>query len=185
MRLGDLLPQDALRLPEINWEEHLGQKANLVEGVPTLDPQGFLTISKNIAPYNLLIQGGAPPIPICPKNDFRGRNYRFMRADCVTLVAEWYDKNINTNILVNLKGLFGRTYQNLNFNGYEHIVENFGFVQKQTSVTEHGDLVFYENPRHIGVCLNSSSILHHLPNKYSCVDTLNQQKILKVYRYAN
>lgn len=175
----------------INWNDYIGEKANIVEGNLVVDPQGFLTVSYSIAPYNLLIENNVAT-PLCPKTDFRGRAYRFMRSDCVTLVAEWYDTAIGTDFLTRLKTLFGRTYQQLNFSGYTEILESFGFVEQTTRNSETNfliyqpqDLVFYEYTNHIGVCLDTTAILHHPNGKFSCIDQIIPEKVLKVYRYGN
>lgn len=164
-----------------NWKTSIGQRADIVAGEAVLSADGFLTVSKTVAPYTLLIQE-RQVIPVCPPDEYRGRAYRFMRADCASLVVEWMDRNYGTNMVEQLRQLVGRRYQELNRFGYEDVVREFGFVEAGQPM--HGDLIFYERMGHIGVCLDGSKILHHPNGKFSCIDAFDQSKALKVYRYA-
>ncbi len=165
----------------INWEANVGQRADIVAGEVVLSPDGFLTVSKTVSPYALLIQD-KQVIPVCPPHEYRGRAYRFMRADCVSLVAEWMDRNKGTSLIERVRQLAGRRYQELNRFGYEDVVREFGFVEASSAA--HGDLIFYDRMGHIGVCIEGTKILHHPNGKFSCLDSFDQSKALKVYRHA-
>jgi hypothetical protein len=168
--------------PQPKWADYIGQKADVVDGDLVLSEDGFLTISKSIAPYVLLVTDG-PAIPICPPEEYRGRPYRFMRADCAKLAAEWTDRNYGTDLLSRLNEITFRNYQDLWRLGYEHVVQELGFTEAPS--VAHGDVVFYEYMHHIGVCIDGVKLLHHIQNKFSSLDVLDPAKILKVYRYAH
>lgn len=176
-----VLPESFETFDPLVWSEHLGEKVNIVEGDLVLDPDGFLTVSKCVEPYNLLVQGNQA-IPICPPSDFRGRAYRFMRSDCVTLCAAWMDMANGSNLIGRISSLTARRYQNLNRFGYEDVVLEFGFTPAED--ISHGSLLFYGSMGHIGVCIDGDKILHHPNGKFSCIDSLDESKVLKVYRYA-
>jgi cell wall-associated NlpC family hydrolase len=63
-----------------------------------------------------------------------------------------------------------------------------GFVQVET--LQVGDSLVYENGlpslgNHVGVYLGENKILHHIPNKLSSIDLLDNTKILGIFRYGS
>ena len=65
--------------------------------------------------------------------------------------------------------------------------EDNGF--QKVSDYQEGDCLVYKYREavisHAGVYLSNNKILHHLPDKLSCIDAVDSSKILGGYRYAN
>lgn len=164
------------------WLNHLGAKVDIREGELILSEDGFLTVGESPLPYSLYInQPTNEALPIVPRSDWRGRVYRFRRQDCVTLSAEWYDHTYGTSITPYLAGVGLNLYRDLGQTGFSQHIIAVGFTKVDDS-PKHADVLVYGGHGHIGICQNGTHILHHLPNKLSCVDPLDESKVMEVYR---
>ena len=165
-------------------EERIGQRAVIViwEFVPS--DYGFLEVTDSL--QSLCLHGdrnGRTGAPSIPKTDWRGREYRFRTQDCVVLTCLWMDDYCGSDTLSHARRVTRAEYIELNENGYDHILERAGYVlQDRTPI--HGDLLVYDNHVHIGVCIDGDKILHHKPDKRSCIDVIDPTLILKVFRHA-
>ena len=169
---------------DVFWE-NLGAKADIVQGDLVVTSDGFLTITDSPVMYSLYVdRANGTYTPIVPKDEWRGRLYRSRRKDCVTLAAEWYDKTYGTNTIQSVKSIGINKYRELGTSGFVANIESVGF-SKVDDAPQHADVLVYINNAHIGVCLEGDKILHHLPNKYSCIDSLDAGQVIGVYRYGN
>lgn len=166
------------------WLSNLGSKVDICYGDLVISSNGFLTVSTSLDQYALYLdRSSCTATPVIPKNDYRGRVYKLRMRDCVTLTAEWLDRNTGLKAADFVKNITRAQYINLHQSGYLHLLSSLGFVSADTSPM-HGDIVVYEKQIHIGICIDGDKILHHLPGKYSSIDPLEQSKILGVYRRA-
>jgi hypothetical protein len=173
-----------MRLEVDDWVAHIGQKADIVNGEVVLAENGFLEVTENPKSFSVYVdRSSGTAVLIVPKEDWRGRKYRFRVQDCVVLTCLWMDDYCGSDTLSHARQVTRAEYIHLNENGYDHILEKAGYVL-QDRAPEHGDLLVYENHVHIGVCLDGDKILHHLPLKLSCIDPLDPSLILKVFRHA-
>jgi hypothetical protein len=60
---------------------------------------------------------------------------------------------------------------------------------KEVTDLQEGDCLVYECypniKNHVGIYINSQKILHHIPQKLSSLDTLDNSLIIGAYRYGN
>lgn len=167
-----------------DWVDHIGQRADIVNGELVLAEDGFLEITDKLKLYSLYLDRSARSAALLiPKEDWRGREYRFRVQDCVVLTCLWMDDYCGSDTLSHARRVTRAEYIELNKNGYDHILEQAGYVLQDRDPI-HGDLLVYENHVHIGVCIDGDKILHHMPDKLSCIDVLDPALILKVFRHA-
>lgn len=167
------------------WLDNVGKKATISNGDIVLADNGWLTVSTSPTMYSVYVDKVTNIVaPVVPKDEWRGRKYRFFFRDCVSLVAEWLDATYNIGAVAHMRTVSRGEYVRLNMGGYEHMLEPLGFQHVELPC-ERGDIVFYERSRHIGVCIGSGELLHHPINKYSCVDPIDETKVLGVYRRGN
>jgi hypothetical protein len=167
------------------WLDHVGSKADISNGDLVISEGGWLTVSTSPTMNTVYVDSVKNIVaPVVPKEEWRGRKYRFFFRDCISLVAEWLDATYNIGAVAHVRTVTRGEYVRLNMNGYEHMLEQFGFA-KVDQPCIRGDIVFYERLRHIGVCIEDGQLLHHPINKFSCVDPIDLEKVLGVYRRAN
>lgn len=167
------------------WIGRVGERADIIEGVATPSVDGFLTVKENPALNTVYVERNAKKAQlICPKTEWRGRKYRFRFQDCVVLVARWMDANYNAGSLEFMRSISMAEYNRLNVEGYLDVIVQAGYVEQDRDPI-HGDLLAYDHDKHIGVCIDGDKILHHPPNLFSSLDTLDRDRIVKVFRHAN
>lgn len=161
---------------------NIGKKADIVNGELVCSDNGFLTISTTPGQYTVYVNGDSYSL-IIPIEDWRGRIYRFMRQDCAMLAAEYLDQCYGTEILSYVKSVGTNLYRELGQFGFEDHLTKLGFYKVEEGY-QPNDILFYILPAHIGIAQPNNKILHHLPNKLSCIDDIDKSKILGVYRYG-
>lgn len=124
---------------------------------------------------------------ITNKDSYIGRPYKLRVSDCINLVTSWLDNNLNTN--------YNKVYDNTSRKdllkylneGMDGWFEINGFTKVTTDSIKIHDCIIYNwgghaVSSHIGVYVGDNKILHHIPNKLSCIDTIDNNKILGAYR---
>lgn len=166
------------------WSSNIGSKVDICEGDLVPSENGFLTVSTSLDQYSLYVDRlSETAVPVIPKSDYRGRVYKLRRSDCVTLAAEWLERNTEIKAAEFVKKISRTQYITLHDSGYLHLLSTLGFSAVDATPV-HGDIIVYEKQIHIGICIDGDKILHHLPGKYSSIDRFDQSKILGVYRRA-
>ena len=93
------------------------------------------------------------------------------------------DEYCGSETLKHARSVGRAEYLKLNEDGYDHVLEAAGYVE-QDRAPIHGDLLVYRDALHVGICLDGDKILHHLPLTLSCIDDLDLNQVIKVYRHA-
>ena len=167
-----------------DWEGRIGDKADIVAGELVPSQDGFLTVRESLAKYSVYVDRRTNSVAlIIPKEDWRGREYRFRVQDCVVLTCLWMDDYCGSETLKHARSVGRAEYLKLNEDGYDHVLEAAGYVE-QDRAPIHGDLLVYRDALHVGICLDGDKILHHLPLTLSCIDDLDLKQVIKVYRHA-
>lgn len=170
---------------QINLAHKNGLRMDIKNGELVIAEDGFLEISTTIKPFCVLIDKMRKTFHLMvPASDYRGRHYKLRKADCVTIVLEWYERE---------KGYAGLVEQYLNVDhrtfleaykaGQNQLTTQFGFIEVDNQDAQPGDALVMFN--HVGVLLEDGSMLHHLPSKLSCVDAVNWSLVTGVFRYAD
>ena len=60
---------------------------------------------------------------MCPTTEYRGRPYRFRKADCVALVVDWLDNTFSTNFNEQLYNKGVAKYRELARQGFEETIK--------------------------------------------------------------
>lgn len=127
--------------------------------------------------------------------DWIGKTYTIRHSDCVTLIAEYLDVKYGTDYLRQYSTMRNREFvvylqQGIRAWFDEHedfsIIEDF--TQRQVDdiiIYDMLDKVDYIDNTHIGIVLEDDKILHHVPNRLSSVDAIEEDRIVGVYRNAN
>jgi hypothetical protein len=166
----------------------IGARYSIVNGDLTESSTGEFVVSE-VFGYNTIylnkIQKTCELIPD-PKL-YIGIPYVLRRTDCITLVTTWLDTY--------RQGNFGDVYSKISRKDWMHYYKNgmkYWFLDngfKEVAELKEGDCLVYEHlPKvisHIGVYIEPNKILHHIPSKLSCLDTLNKSLIIGAYRYGN
>lgn len=165
---------------------NIGNRVSIKEGQIILDPLGNLEISYQYKPYTIYLNKLTQTFNIIlPRNEYIGREYQFRKADCITLVAEWLDDNFNSSF----SNLYSKMTKKDFLSFYEIGLETW-FIQhnfQKVNSLMHGDIIIYayrsETRNHAGIYLEPGKILHHMPDKLSCIDEIDESKILERFRY--
>jgi hypothetical protein len=171
-----------------DFTDKVGMRFDIVEGELQESPSGLFTVSETYRPFSIYLNKQTKQaMIIAPESSYLGRSYGLKKRDCITLFAQWLDEHFNSS--------FGNIYQKLSHRdfmkyykgGMSLWYEDNNFQKIESSLIEGDCIVYAYRPAvisHVGIYLNESKILHHLPEKLSCIDQLDTSKILGVYRYA-
>jgi cell wall-associated NlpC family hydrolase len=166
------------------WLNHLGEKADIVQGELVLSPDGFLTVSTSPGMYVLLVDTWRDvAVPIIPRSEFRGRQYRYRVNDCAKLYAEWSDAVRGTDLVQKVASMSRREYVERTQQSLEDWLLANGFTKVEEPA--FGDLILMGAFNHVAAYLGDEKVLHHLEKKLSSIDTLDRSAIVGVYRYGH
>lgn len=116
-----------------------------------------------------------------------GREWRLFTSDCVSVAAEYLDDHIGTN----LKRIRPRREYDKYFKeGMCQWFKDHGFIEVMATDIQTNDVLVFDYGEgiitHVCVYLGEGKILHHMSNKYSSIDPLDDpSSVLGVFRYAN
>jgi hypothetical protein len=164
--------------------DNLGKNVNLIEGELILDDTGAFELSVEFKKEIIWVQPNGV-YTVITSTDFIGRKYELGVSDCVSLVCEflndetlieWY-RTLNLRDLLRVVSISSKVW----FQENENFTEVFGEMLI-------GDCVVYnvveaKPDTHIGVYCAPGKILHHLPEKLSCIDILDPTKVSGVFRH--
>ena len=107
---------------------------------------------------------------------------------CISLVAEWLDDHNGTDFLSGYYNMSNRDFLRYYKSGMRLWYEDHGF--KEVNNLQIGDCLVYGDSvtnlipnNHIGIYVSKDKILHHLPGRFSSIDTIDYSKIIGCYRY--
>ncbi len=168
--------------------DKVGMRFDIVEGELRESPSGLFLCSTTYQPYSIYLNKQTRQYSIiAPNSSYLGRKYQLRKRDCITLIAEWLDNNYSSNFSDYYYRFSNKQFVYYYKNGMSLWFEDNGF-QKVNDYQE-GDCLVYKYREavisHAGIYLNNNRILHHLPDKLSCIDAVDSSKVLGIYRYAN
>ena len=165
------------------WKDHIGEKADIVSGDVVLAEDGFLTVSSSPKQNSLYVNLVDNKVQlIIPKDDYRGREYRFYRQDCARLCAQWLDAEYDNGAVAYVDAVSLRAYRELGMYGFTSRLGAINMFEVE-GPPQHGDMILYGRVGHAGICLDGDKILHHLPFKYSSIDKIEDDQILGIFRH--
>lgn len=164
--------------------KHIGERVNIINGKCRLADDGEFLISDSFGTETVWVPAEGK-IQCITKQPFVGRNYRISKVDCITLVCEylkseallsWYKGLSLEKVLLMQRDTVGAWLDS---------DDRFTDVGMDYS---DGDILLYAHAKnmvgnHIGIAYPGNKILHHLPNKISCVDDLDLSKVEKGYKF--
>jgi len=164
--------------------EHIGEHVNIVNGKYELAESGDFILSDSFGPERVYLTSDNKAQCITSK-PFIGRNYKLGFVDCVTLVCE----HLKSDTLLKFYLAMGR--EELLLLQRETVMKWLDEDPRFTDVGQEyqaGDCVVYSytermHANHIGIVYPEGKILHHLPGKLSCIDTLDTVRVEKGYSF--
>lgn len=169
------------------FADKLGAKFDIVEGELVESENGILTVSQTLSNFTIYLNKlDRTASIVVPKNAYIGRSYKLRRSDCITLFAEWLDDHYSSSFGNIYKKVSNKEFYRYYNAGMELWFEDNSFTK--VSALEVGDCIVYEYtpnvPSHVGIYVGEDKFLHHMPNKLSCIDTIDYNKITGIYRYG-
>lgn len=169
----------------------LGSKFSLVRGEFVEDPQGAFTVTTEFKQYSIYVNKQTKKVaPIAPTKSYLARTYVLRKSDCITLMFEWLDDHYNTKYIDFYNSISHRYFLKYYKAGLGCWYEDSGF--KKVDIPQAGDCIVYGDSinevipnNHVGICVGDNKILHHLPQRYSSIDTIISDKVIGCYRYGN
>ncbi|NDB57409.1 hypothetical protein EB001_03050 [bacterium] len=177
----------------MKYEEYvtkLGTRYDIVNGELTESPSGLFVVSEEFKDYTIYLNKLTRLVSIvAPKASYIGRQYKLRANDCARLFAEWLDNNYNTKYIDYYNKLPLREFYKYHKTGMREWFLDQKFIEIATADMQVGDCLVYRNNKevllHVGICVLPGKILHHIPQKLSCIDDINLDSVLGVYRYGN
>jgi len=168
----------------------LGCTYSLVRGEFVEDTKGIFTVSTEFKQYSIYLnKQNSSCIPIAPTKSYLARSYVLKRSDCITLFAEWLDDHSGTTFGNIYNNISNREFLKYYKSGMRLWYEDHGFTE--VGVPRIGDCLVYTDSinetvplNHVGVCVDKNKVLHHLPGRFSSIDTIDYSKVIGCYRYG-
>lgn len=124
---------------------------------------------------------------ITAPNSYIGLPYKLRTYDCTTLWTKWLDSHKGSDYVNVYKRMPHREYYAWLKQGMCAWFDTQPFTKVDPQLLQESDCLVYSYngtvDSHTGVYIEDNKILHHLPKKLSCIDTLDRSKILGAYRY--
>ena len=173
-----------------DFADKIGKKYNIVNGELVESDTGEFTVSETFNEYTVYLNKLTRNVSIvAPKASYIGRQYKLRGNDCARLFAEWLDNNYNTNYIDYYNKLPIREFYKYHKTGMREWFLDQKFTEITVTDMQVGDCLVYRNNKevllHVGICVSPGKILHHIPSKLSCIDDINLDSVLGVYRYGN
>jgi|JYMV01.1.fsa_nt_gi hypothetical protein len=164
--------------------KHIGEHVTIINGKYSLASTGDFIISEDFGMERVWLPKEGKPQCITTQ-PFIGRSYRLGKVDCVTLVCEYLKSD---SLLKFYKGLSLEALLKLQRSTVMAWLDSDSRFTDVGNDYVAGDCVVYTytkqmHANHIGIVMPEGKILHHLPNKVSCIDPLNSVKVEKGYRF--
>lgn len=172
-----------------DYYNKIGIKYNIVLGKLVEDTEGTITVSDNFTASNIIYVNHANKTAnlVIAKEEYVGRSYALRKNDCISLIAEWLTNNTNKDFNKVYSKISNKVFMEYYKKGIDIWFEENGFTQVTTPIL--GDcLVYAYKPdviSHAGIYIQQDKILHHIPYLLSSIDSIDAEKLLKVYRYGN
>jgi hypothetical protein len=168
----------------------IGTRFALERGLFVENQKGDFTASLNFAQYSIYLNKQTKTwTPIAPEKSYLARAYVLKKSDCITLFTEWLDDHAGTKFGNIYNSISNREFLRYYKSGMRLWYEDNGFTEVSSPVLGdclvYGDSVTSVIPiNHVGVCVGNEKILHHLPGRFSSIDTIDYTKIIGCYRYG-
>jgi hypothetical protein len=169
----------------IELKEHIGQRVDIVNGTYVLTDDGNFVVSDIFGSERIWLTPDER-VQCITSQPFIGREYSLGKVDCVSLVCEFLDDELSKFYQgLSMKELFKLQRKTV----IVWLKDNESFTDVGTDI-QPGDCVVYDHSdqmlgNHIGIIKAEGKILHHLPHKLACIDVMEPERIMGVYRYAN
>jgi len=167
--------------------DKIGTRYTITEGDLVESVTGEFVVSETFAINTLYLNRLNKTCSlITNKDSYIGKPYKLRETDCVTLVTGWLDNNLNTGYTKIYSNTSRKDLLKYLSDGMATWFEINGFTKITLDKIKVHDCIVYSYDdivnNHIGVCVEDNKILHHIPKKLSCIDIIDNNKILGVYR---
>ena len=171
---------------QLNYNEYADKidlKYSIIQGLLVEDVSGVLTVSTDFKPNTIYLNKyNKTAAIIVAEKEYIGRPYILKKSDCIKLVNEWLDDKLNTDYVKRYKETDNKQFKKYYAEGVKYAYLDNGFTEVVDQSMNVGDVLLYTSNLHVAVYVGNNRILHHLPRKLSCYDTLDSTSILGVYR---
>lgn len=172
-----------------HFKDKIGTRYDIVLGELQEAPLGLFEVTETYKLYAIYLNKVSRVVSlIAPEKSYLGRQYKVRKTDCINLVAEYTDDIHNTNYNQVYTNSSNRDFFKYYRGGMNNWFIDNNFLEVTGDPEKHDCLIYAYSPNvisHLAVYIGDNKILHHLPYKLSSTDTLEKDKILGVYRYAN
>jgi len=164
--------------------KHIGERVNIINGKCRLAEDGDFIISKSFTSECIWVPDEGK-VQCITKQPFIGRNYRISKVDCITLVCEYLESE---SLLKWYHGLSLENVLKMQTDTVANWLDNDTRFTNVGMDYDDGDVLLYAHAKnmvgnHIGIAYPGDKILHHLPNKLSCIDDMDLTKIERGYKF--
>lgn len=169
----------------------IGEKYTIKEGILVKDSLGEFTVTDKLIDGNIVYIGNGK-ITVISNNPFIGLPYDMRYQNCVGLVASYLNTVQGSVDYIKLvKSIPIKKIIYYFNNPISPFLEELGFSLIALEDIKPNDIIVWQYnglaTSHIGAYLGENKLLHHIPNKLSCIDTidLNSNKVLGIFRYVS
>jgi hypothetical protein len=171
----------------------LGSRCNIVKGGFVDAPDGEFLITDKLVGTNIIyVNRSIADFSIMSDNKFIGLDYILTTQNCAILTAKYLDyaKQDGVNYEKMMKSIPLRKLIFYFRNAVAPLLEELGFTSVPVEQIQVNDIIVWQYnttaTSHMGVYLGDNKLLHHIPQRISCIDNidLSSNKVLGVYRYG-
>ena len=173
-----------------DYIDHIGEHFNIQQGLIQLIQNGDFCITDRAEAGVLYLDHASKKAILIPRlNQYVGWEYNRGTSDCVSLALQWFDDMQGTKYtpvyLNTSKQRFLECYKKK----IAYCMGEYNFYEvTENQLGKRGDFLVYlyngANKNHIGVDLGNGTLLHHMPNLLSSIDTIEPDKVYKRFRHA-
>jgi hypothetical protein len=172
---------------------NIGKRYNIIQGgfVEAEDGE-FLVTDKLVGNNIIYVNRSISNYVIMSDNKFVGLDYILTTQNCAILTAKYLDyaKQDGVNYEKMMKSIPLRKLIFYFRNAVNPLLEELGFSAVPIEDLQVNDIIVWQYnttaTSHMGVYLGDNKLIHHIPQRMSCIDTidLTSNKVLGVYRYG-
>lgn len=173
--------------------QNMGKRYDIVLGGFIENANGtFLATDKLVGTNIIYLNKSISDFVIISDNPFVGLEYKLATQNCANLVVDFLEIALpDVGFAQIMDSIPFKTRLKYFTSDIDPLLRELGFIKINVADIQQYDMLVWQYndtaTSHLAAYLGNNKILHHIPNRLSCIDEidLTSNKLLGVYRYGN